>query len=83
MVYLTAAAEAVVAGKCNGILIQVNKALTGTITVKDGTVTKAVITDPTVGSTHRDGKFYTSDRTPPSAITDITVTIDGSHGTAL
>lgn len=36
----------------NGLLVQVNTALTGTVTVNDATGTIAVITNPTVGTAY-------------------------------
>lgn len=54
MTYITSATTYTVAAQANGILVQVNKALTGTITLASATGgTFAVITDPTVGSSYR------------------------------
>lgn len=70
-------------GQANAILIQVNAALTGTITVTvDGSTqygtssgTVATITNPTVGSTFRYGGLNTlgNVKVNPSTTTDITV----------
>ena len=66
------------------VIIQVNAALTGTITVIDGTTgttaNVAVITNPTVGSVLEYWDFQTGVRVVTSAICDITVSCDGSHG---
>lgn len=75
-VYITASGAASI-GTRDGLMIQVNTALTGSITLQAGGVTFAVITNPTVGSQYR----YTGLRgmgaitVNPSATTDITVNI--------
>lgn len=81
-IYITASGAASI-GKCNAILVQVNTALTGTITITNagdstfgtssGTV--AVITNPTVGSEYRYGGLNSLGAISinPSATTDITV----------
>lgn len=75
MKYITASGSTTVASAVTGILVQVNSALTGTITLAAGGTTFAVITNPTVGSQFR----YTGLRNAgaitvnPSATTDITV----------
>jgi hypothetical protein len=66
-------------------IIQVNAALTGTITVSDetgtsGTPVVAVITNPTVGSSFTYGNFKTGVTVNPSATCDITVSLDTSQG---
>lgn len=54
--------------------IVVNAALTGTITVTDGSATVAVITNPTVGGVfHYEATLNTSLIVNPSATCDITV----------
>lgn len=53
MIYITTGATTPITTAANGILIQVNAALTGTITMKAGANTFAVITNPTVGSSFR------------------------------
>lgn len=53
MVYITSSGSTTVAKAANGLLIQVNAALTGTITLQAGAVTFAIITNPTVGSQFR------------------------------
>ncbi len=75
MVYLTASGSATVAKTCNGLLIQVNKALTGTITLAAGGTTFAVITDPTVGTQFRYNGLRNQGAITvnPSVTTDITV----------
>lgn len=51
MIYLTTGTATL--PEANGILIQVNAALTGTLTVNDGGVARAVITNPAVGDQFR------------------------------
>lgn len=76
-IYITSSGAADIAADATGILIQVNKALTGTITCQAGGTTFTVITDPTVGSQfvygglHGKGKITVN----PSATTDIYVSI--------
>lgn len=53
MVYITASGSQTVAQAANGLLIQVNAALTGSITLAAGGTTFAVITNPTVGTQYR------------------------------
>lgn len=53
MIYITTGTTTAIATVANGLLVQVNAALTGTITLKAGTTTFAVITNPTVGSQYR------------------------------
>ena len=61
---------------CGAILIQVNAALTGTITVMAGGITQATITNPALGNVFRYGNL--SKLTPivitPSTTCDISVT---------
>lgn len=73
MIYITASGSKTVADQADGILIQVNAALTGTLTVTDGGTTKAVITNPTVGSQFRYYGFTGAVAVNPSATCDITV----------
>jgi hypothetical protein len=72
MTYITAATTTTVASGV-GILIQVNAALTGTITVQDGGVTKAIITNPTVGLPFKYYGFTGVVTIVTSATCDITV----------
>lgn len=51
MVYITSGTKTITAA--NGLLVQVNAALTGTLTLAAGGTTFAVITNPTVGSQFR------------------------------
>lgn len=74
MVYMTAA-QAYSVGGGRGILVQVNAALTGTLTVKDGTTTVGVITNPTVGSQYRYYGFVGLPTVTPSTTCDATVSI--------
>jgi len=75
MIYITAAATTTVADATNGILITVNAALTGTITVRDAGVAVAVITNPTVGTAYRYYGFNGAVSLVTNANTDITVSI--------
>lgn len=75
MIYITASGSKTVADQADGMLIQVNAALTGTLTVTDGGTTKAVITNPTVGSQYRYYGFTGAAAVNPSATCDITVSI--------
>lgn len=80
MVYITASGAKDI-GVQDGILIQVNGALTGTITCQAGGTTFAVITNPTVGSQFRYGglRGQGTITVNPSATTDITVSALGPH----
>lgn len=75
MKYITASGSQTVATAANGLLIQVNTALTGTITLAAGGVTFAVITNPTAGSQFRYNGLRNQGAITvnPSATTDITV----------
>lgn len=74
MIYMTANQAYSVGGTgCRGILIQVNKALTGTLTVKDDSTTVGVITDPTVGTSYRYYGFTGKPTVTPSTTCDATV----------
>lgn len=75
MVYITTTAATTVADGCYGILIQVNAALTGTITIADGATTKGIITNPTVGLQFRYLGFTGAAKVTSSATCDITVSI--------
>lgn len=82
---ITASGSTTVASSANAILIQVNKALTGTITVAVGgstqygtsSATIATITNPAVGDVYRYGGLQNQGAVTvnPSATCDITVTI--------
>lgn len=54
MIYITTGTTTNIASVADGLLVQVNAALaSGTITLKAGTTTFAIITNPTVGSSYR------------------------------
>lgn len=82
---ITSSGAVVVASGGAGILLQVNKALTGNIVVSVGgstlygtpSATIATITDPTVGTSYRYGGLTQQGAISvnPSTTTDITVTI--------
>jgi hypothetical protein len=75
MTYLTASGNTKIADRGYGLLVTVNTALTGTLTVKDGTTTVAVITNPTVGSQYYYYGFNSSINVNPSATCDVTCSI--------
>lgn len=75
MVYITTATTTTVADGGYGLLIQVNAALTGTITVTDATVTKAIITNPTVGLQFRYLGFKGAIALVTNATCDITASV--------
>lgn len=82
MVYMTTSATAYTIGgnALRGLLIQVNAALTGTLTVKDGTTTVAVITNPLVGQQYRYYGFAGICTVTPSATCDATASALSIHG---
>lgn len=75
MVNITASGSQTVAKTANGLLIQVNTALTGTITVLAGTTAVALITNPVAGAQFRYNGLRNlgAITVNPSATTDITV----------
>lgn len=75
MIYITASGSATVAKTADSVLIQVNTALTGTITCQAGGVTFAVITNPVAGDQFRYGglRGLGAITVNPSVTTDITV----------
>ena len=75
MKYITASGSQTIASGAFGILITVNTALTGTITVADAGTTIAVITNPTVGSSYQYYGFNGAITVNPSATCDITVNV--------
>lgn len=79
--YITAATTTQVwTGRARRILITVNEALTGTITVIDGTAgttaNVAIITNPTVGTYYEYWGFDNGVRIVTSATCDICVSVD-------
>jgi len=67
------------------VLITVNAALTGTITISDetgtgGTPVIGIITNPTVGTPYTYYNLKTGLTVNPSATCEITVNTDGSNG---
>lgn len=74
---ITTTAATTIATQAGAILIQNNKALTGTITVVVGGVTIATITDPAVGNVFRYGGLAGQGAVvvTASATCDITVTV--------
>lgn len=76
----TTASSLVYTGTVRKALIQVNAALTGTITVDDSTTATAggvaIITNPTVGSQYEYWGFRTGLHVYPSTTCDITVSAD-------
>jgi len=82
--YITTATTTQVSGPAGKVFIQVNAALTGTITVIDGTTgttaNVAVITNPTVGSQYQYWGFTSGVRIVTSASCDITVSTQSGYG---
>jgi hypothetical protein len=82
--YITAATTTQVQGPATKVLITVNAALTGTITVIDGTsgttANVAVITNPAVGDQFEYWDFSTGVRIVTSATCDITVNTFNGFG---
>lgn len=70
--HFTAASLANIADRPRRLKIQNNGALTGTLTVKDGSTTIAVITNPAVGNLFEYGPFRGIASVTPSATCDIT-----------
>lgn len=54
MIYITTAATTTIATKAYGIRVEINKTLTGTLTITDGGTTVAVV----AASTPAQGKVY-------------------------
>lgn len=81
----TATTTQVRTGRANKVLIQNNAALTGTITVIDGTAgttaNVAIITNPGVGNTFEYWAFDDGVRIVTSASCDITVSTSNANGT--
>lgn len=75
MTYITTGTTTTIADAAAGILIQNNAALTGTITVKDGGTTKAVISNPTVGLQFRYYGFNGAVTIVTSTTCDVTVSV--------
>ena len=72
-------------GRARKLLVTVNTALTGTITISDetgtgGTPLVGIITNPTVGSSYEYWDIKNGVTVNPSATCDISVNIDGSQG---
>lgn len=80
MTYITTAQTYVIAPQAYGILIQVNGALTGTLTVADGRGIQAVITNPTGGSFYRYYGLQGPVSVANSAIADVTVSTLSHQG---
>lgn len=67
-------------GGLRKLLIQVNAALTGTITLTDGVGTQAIITNPTVGSVFQYWDLVGQVQVNPSATCDISCSGDTNRG---
>lgn len=74
MTYITAATTYSI-GKAYGLLVTVNTALTGTLTIADGGTTVAVITNPTVGTMYRYFGFNGTITVVNNATADVTVSL--------
>lgn len=75
MIYITTGATTTIVDATNGILITVNAALTGSITVQDAGTTKAIITNPLVGNAFRYYGFTGQVKLITSTTCDITVSV--------
>lgn len=77
MRYITASGSQTIATTADAILVTVNTALTGTITLAAGGVTFAVITNPIAGNGFRYGGLRGQGTITinPSATTDVTVSL--------
>lgn len=75
MKYITASGSQSLAANANGLLVQCNTALTGTITLAAGGTTFAVITNPVAGNQFRYNGLRNAGTLTinPSATTDVTV----------
>lgn len=75
--YIISSGSTTIASQTDAMLIQVNSALTGTITCQANSVTFAVITNPAVGSEFRYGGLHGQGpiTVNPSATCDISVTL--------
>lgn len=79
--HVTASGNATYSGPCSKCLVQVNAALTGTITVADGAGnTLAVITNPAVGNQFEFWNIAVDFEVNPSATCDLTVNTFGGRG---
>lgn len=75
--YITSSGSSTIAAQADAMLIQVNSALTGTITCQANGTTFAIITNPAVGSVFRYGGLHGQGPITinPSATCDISVTL--------
>ncbi len=81
MIYMTANTAYTIGGVAlRGLFIQVNAALTGTLTVKDDSTTKAVITNPAVGNQFVYYGFTGVCTVTPSTTCDATASALSVHG---
>lgn len=82
--YITTATTTQVSGPASKVIVQVNAALTGTITLYDATSgtsnIRAIITNPTVGLKFEYWSFAIGVRVVTSATCDISVSCDSSFG---
>lgn len=72
-------AQVLQTGSIPRVLIQVNTALTGTITVTDGSTAVAVITNPVAGNTFEYWTLKNNVTVNPSGVCDITVNVLNSR----
>lgn len=76
----TGAATMTTQGGLRKLVVQVNAALTGTLTCADGIGTFAVITNPTVGSRYEYWDLVGAVTVTTNATCDVCCSGDGSHG---
>lgn len=83
--HVTTAAATSISGACSRVLITVNAALTGTLTVTDDTgsgtgATVGIITNPTVGGIFEYWDLKLGCTVTPSGTCEITVNTTGQYG---
>lgn len=83
--HVTSGSAISVSGACSRVLITVNAALTGTITISDETGTAGspvvgIITNPTVGSSFEYWDLKNGVCITPNATCEITVSTTGQYG---
>lgn len=80
MIHITTGTVTVSTSSPRGLLIQVNAALTGTITVVDAIGTQAIITNPAVGNQFLYYGLSGTVTVTPNATCDISVSILNNKG---
>lgn len=81
MIYITTAATTTIASKAYGILVAINKATTGTLTIIDGSTTVAVIAASTAAQDKRYYGFNGVISITNGSTEDVTVSVLNHQGT--